>query len=507
MILELFCNARAAHAASATTLAESLAAVLSFTFSAFLANLCAALAANVFLKGKLRGANGSTAAGVVTLLSRAAGVAFFAAAIHTGNWCAVAAAALGLPGNAVAMNLCGMAAYVLICVAGWLPLYRLHAAVSPGKWSLWGYLLHKFRYTFFVLGLWPLLLLLSELLENSRPHAYDWRDATFLACMATLVWAFPLFLRLFWGCKPLTDARLLARIEALCTKAGARFSAVCVWDLGGGALPNAAAVGFFPPFRYLFISRGLLDCLEDEELEGVIAHEIGHVRYRHLLLYFVMLSAYLQVVYSACGELLPYAGPLAQAGVAFAALALFVRFIFAFFSRHLERQADLSALALCGNARGLCRALEKLGQVYGNIRNAPSWHHLGIAARVSFLRSAQLRPELALMHHAQVGRLKLLTYFASGLILYSALTEQLALPPPPEADAAAPERHWRTVCALLPEEAAPPLRLAELYAKDPSRTADALRLAERAAALAATPEESQAAEKLCKQLRARQSLE
>ena len=38
---------------------------------------------------------------------------------------------------------------------------------------------------------------------------------------------------------------------------------------------NAAVAGFLPPFRYVFLSDGLLSYLGDEEIAAVFAHEMG----------------------------------------------------------------------------------------------------------------------------------------------------------------------------------------------------------------------------------------
>ncbi len=394
--------------------------------------------------------------------------------LECSKWPFVVSAALGLRGNFTAVYLLGLLPYALVCFAVWIPQYPLHRLITPGRWTLVQFLLHKVRYSFFILGVVVPVVLLQAVLRGTL--AGGWEMLIVYAFLLLMLWTFPLFLRFFWGCRSLAEGPMRARIRALERQAGVGFSGVYVWDLGGAAMVNAAAVGLVPPFRYLFLSRGLLEQLPDDEIEGVVCHELGHVRHKHLLFYLALTAAVMTTIQS-----LLVAGSMLTAWLGtVAALVLYIRFGFAWFSRRFERQADLYALEVTGDPAPLCRALEHIGRLYGGIRHVKNWHHQSIAERVSFLQAAAADPARAARHHAHLRRAVRLGYAFALFVLVTSVGAQLLQPPPLLFEETATDRlaHWRRVRELVPDEPDAPLQLARIWL-DRAPAPEALAMAEQ----------------------------
>jgi len=118
--------------------------------------------------------------------------------------------------------------------------------------------------------------------------------------------------------------------------------------------PRALVAGRGPRGSALAVSTGLLGALRPAELEGVLAHELTHVRTRDVLVQtFAVLLAYILVEFSRIGgwlrrALLAVLGPLAAAVV------------HVLLSPKREFAADRSAAALAGSPHGLADALLRL---------------------------------------------------------------------------------------------------------------------------------------------------
>ncbi len=400
-------------------------------------------------------------------------------------------------GDSLAAQLLALAPYLVLFVFAWRPLYRLHRETNFGVWTPWSFMLHKARYNLFVFLAWLPFALLA-----------DWLSDFLLALPALFIlaaWSFPFLLARAWGCKPVTDTPTLELVRRLEKRTGARFSRIYLWEPGGGNTQNAAAVGIFPPFRYLFLTPALVRGLKPDELEAVILHELGHVKKRHLLFYLFTSLAGINLSVLA-GVLLPLSTNTERFVVTLVMVMAYFRLVFGWLSRNMERQADLFSLEHGGSAGSMVNALEKLGISAGHVRRATSWHHLGIAERVEFLRQAERRPELARWHNGRVGAIMTMGYVVSVLVLGGMaliIHEETQLELRPQKTMAAgggSEVHWRRVMQLMPGNPTASLELAHTLASRPEGREEAKRLAETACRLACGVEEKAAADKLRREL-------
>jgi len=311
-----------------------------------------------------------------------------------------------LESSGLAPRLLGIIPYLLYSMISWIAYFPLHRLTSAHSLSLGRYLIHRAQYSFFILGLAVPSTFIFTLTGHYFPDLLTTQgnplyELIGLVPVLLILWCFPLFLRYIWGCRPLPPGPLRSRIESLQERSGVRFSQIYLWNLGGGRILNAAAVGFLPPFRYLFLSKALLERMPANEIDAVVCHEMGHVKHKHLIYYLIITMAFM----TAYSHWIQVNRMEPQIFWMVGGMALYLRVFFGFLSRRFERQADLTALEVLTTSRPMIEALERISFLSGQPRNAPSWHHGSVAERVAFLRAAELRTEIGSDHHGRVQAL------------------------------------------------------------------------------------------------------
>ncbi|MGA7027209.1 MAG: zinc metalloprotease HtpX [Candidatus Acidiferrales bacterium] len=160
------------------------------------------------------------------------------------------------------------------------------------------------------------------------------------------------------------EPRLYAVMERLAAKASLPMPKLYLIPQ---AAPNAFATGRNPSHASVAVTQGLMEIMNDDELEGVIAHELSHVRNYDILTSSIAATIAGAITWVArmgfwfggsddrnrgsgiVGIVMLFLAPL---GALLLQLGI---------SRQREYQADASGVKMVGHANGLISALEKLG--------------------------------------------------------------------------------------------------------------------------------------------------
>jgi heat shock protein HtpX len=166
--------------------------------------------------------------------------------------------------------------------------------------------------------------------------------------------------------KPVTeqdDPVLIDMVERLALKAGLPMPRVY---MSPAQAPNAFATGRSPGHSAVCVTAGLRNLLNAQELEGVIAHELSHIKHRDVLISTVaaviagailMLSRFM--LFFGGGDDDRRGNPL-LALVLMIVAPLAAMLIQMAISRSREYEADRLGAELAGTGRGLAQALAKL---------------------------------------------------------------------------------------------------------------------------------------------------
>src|SRR6202522_3222848 len=158
--------------------------------------------------------------------------------------------------------------------------------------------------------------------------------------------------------------------------------------------PNAFATGRNPNHAAVAVTQGILNLLNDEELEGVLAHELGHVKNRDILtssiaatlagaITMVARMGYWASLFGGGGGRGRQRGGGGLTGLFMIILApIAASLIQLAISRSREYEADATGAATTGNPYALARALQKLDDYSKRIpmQASPSNAHLFIVA-------------------------------------------------------------------------------------------------------------------------------
>jgi heat shock protein HtpX len=155
---------------------------------------------------------------------------------------------------------------------------------------------------------------------------------------------------------------LYAMVDRLRQRAGLPMPTVAIAPL---VQPNAVATGRNPQHAVVCVTEGLLRMMPADELEGVIAHELGHIRNRDMLLQTVTATIAGAIGYAAQFAMF-FGGRDEEGSNPFAALFVMIfgsiaaGLIQMAISRQREFKADATGAEIAGRPQGLASALRRL---------------------------------------------------------------------------------------------------------------------------------------------------
>ncbi|MBN2060138.1 MAG: M48 family metalloprotease [Deltaproteobacteria bacterium] len=308
----------------------------------------------------------------------------------------------------------------------WYCAHPAHSVIFKTKLSRKSFIRSNLHLNIPILFPWLALTLIYDLIAVSpwggpyslinRPVGQIFFFSFFLGLMVVFM---PPFIQYWWGCEHFGKSEKLDELRKFLRDMRFRYRGLMRWPAFEGRMMTAGVMGVVPRFRYILVTDSLMELLSVEELKAVLAHEVGHIKYRHLLFYIFFFIGYMILALGLFD--IPFY--LIAAHPSFPGLAgtgtckspsllylflsmpmlvlmiIYFRFIMGFFMRNFERQADLYSAEVMGRPWPIISSLEKIGLLSGRSREIPSWHHFSIKQRVDCLWRVSKDPGLIKRHN------------------------------------------------------------------------------------------------------------
>ena len=339
-------------------------------------------------------------------------------------------------------GIAGLVIFLLHLAVIWFWAHPTYQIVFGSRVSRKDFIKGQLSFASVILVPWFLISAAADLLQFIKmPSFMASSFGQILLITVTLV-GFVLFgpwlIIRMWGCEALPHDHVKEELERFCSDHDFRTGGLLLWSVFGSEMLTAGVVGILPGLRYILITPGLLRTLNITELKAVVAHEMGHVRKKHMLVFVLLLILFIEFAYAfsdtltllalsnrtifswsaVLGDSAESVYSIFSALVLIVLMVLYFRFIFGYFLRNSERQADLYGMELVGDPQPLISSLEKIAFRSGRIEDLPSWHHFSIRQRIDFLVEAFKDRNIIRRHNRKLyGSVLIFTVAVLGLLM------------------------------------------------------------------------------------------
>lgn len=214
-------------------------------------------------------------------------------------------------------------------------------------------------------------------------HPYAW--ILFLGALVfLLVLLAPRFTLLLWPVRSLPSGPLKDELERIASLARVRYRDILVWETGPGGPINACVAGVISPIRRILLTESLLAQLQPEQVSAVFAHEVSHVKRRHLWIYsgVILVAIFGLTSLEAVAHRLfggdALAAPLVAILLGFAVLLVAIGRL----SHLFEHEADLQG-ALLTSPYAYGKTLIDIMAETGENGRERSWRHPSLRERLA----------------------------------------------------------------------------------------------------------------------------
>ncbi|MBN1196553.1 MAG: M48 family metalloprotease [Candidatus Aminicenantes bacterium] len=338
---------------------------------------------------------------------------------------------LPLVGNSVFLtHALGLILFLFFLVAVWFWSWRAFNGMMSTAPTARAHVVSQLRFNLVIVIPWLLLSLAVDFWSLLPLPAASMESATvqliFFGLFVLLLALFvPVLMTRLWDCGSLDDGAMESRIESFARQLGVRFRRILSWNAMHRGLVTAGVVGFVPGLRYLLITPALSRLLSEDEILAVVGHEVGHVRRRHMWLYMLFFAGFvvislglvdrfvswlagtgpgLSLLVRADGRLNTAFLGWASAAVSLLLFVMYFRYVFGWFMRNFERQADQFCFVAGVPVEHLISAFDKLRNHSGGGDEQGNWHHYSISQRIQWLQRCAGDPTLTAYHDRLVRR-------------------------------------------------------------------------------------------------------